>query len=121
MDKENLEKKRQEEIQILSEMIAFYCRKKHGNKGDGELCEECKELKEYACLRSKRCPFMEDKTFCSDCKVHCYSPVMQAKIKEVMRYSGPGMLLSHPLICIRHAITGIKAGQKKKGKKPDEN
>lgn len=26
----------------------------------------------YARLRSDKCPFMETKTFCSNCKVHCY-------------------------------------------------
>ena len=29
------------------------------------------------CIRDsiERCPFMENKTFCSACKVHCYKPV----------------------------------------------
>ena len=34
--------KREREKRMVSEMIALYCRKKHGTKG--ELCPECAEL-----------------------------------------------------------------------------
>ncbi len=27
--------------------------------------------------------------FCSNCRVHCYSPDMRQQIKKVMRFSGP--------------------------------
>lgn len=49
-------------------------------------------------------PFMETKTFCSNCKVHCYKPEMREKIREVMRYSGPRMIFHHPAAAIRHVI-----------------
>ena len=35
---------------------------------------------------------METKTFCSNCKVHCYKPEMRKKIRAVMRFSGPRMI-----------------------------
>ena len=65
---------------------------------------ECAALLDYACQRSDRCPFMETKTFCSNCKVHCYRPEMRRKIREVMRFSGPRMLLVHPVLAVRHLI-----------------
>lgn len=37
------------------------------------------------------------KTKCHKCSVHCYMPEMRERIKEVMRYSGPRMLLHHPV------------------------
>ena len=83
-------------------MIALYCRKKHHTKTG--LCPECAELEAYARMRSDKCPFMETKTFCSNCKVHCYKPVMREKIREVMRFSGPRMLFSHPVMAISHVI-----------------
>uniref|UniRef100_UPI0040576A2E nitrous oxide-stimulated promoter family protein n=1 Tax=Agathobacter sp. TaxID=2021311 RepID=UPI0040576A2E len=98
--------KREREKATVSEMIALYCRKKHKTK-DG-LCRECKELKEYACLRSDKCPFMETKTFCSNCKVHCYKPQMRERIREVMHFSGPRMIFSHPIMAIRHVIESKK-------------
>ena len=51
---------------------------------------------------------METKTFCSKCKVHCYKPDMQKKIKEVMRFSGPRMLFYHPVLALRHFIESRK-------------
>lgn len=37
---------------------------------------------------------METKTFCSNCKVHCYKPEMREKIRDVMRFPAPGCSLS---------------------------
>ena len=36
---------------------------------------------DYAWARSDHCPFMEAKTFCSNCKVHCYRPEMREQIR----------------------------------------
>ena len=58
--------KREREKRMVSEMIALYCRKKHHTKGG--LCPECAELESYARMRSDKCPFMETKTFCSNCR-----------------------------------------------------
>ena len=87
-------------------MIKLYCRKKHGT--NGELCSDCKALSEYAAMRSDKCPFMESKTFCSNCKVHCYKPDMREKIREVMRFSGPRMIMYHPIMAVRHVIESKK-------------
>lgn len=94
--------KREQEKALVSQMIALYCRKKHGGKRG--LCAECQKLENYARSRSDHCPFMETKTFCSNCKVHCYQPAMREKIKEVMRFSGPRMIFTHPAAAIRHVI-----------------
>ena len=93
--------KREREKETVSLMIAIYCRKKHGGK---TLCPECAALETYARQRSDKCPFMETKTFCSNCKVHCYKPVMREKIREVMRFSGPRMIFTHPITAIRHVM-----------------
>ena len=97
----DLQSKREREKRMVSEMIALYCRKKHGRR-DG-LCPDCAARCRYPMQRSDRCPFMEHKTFCSNCKVHCYRPDMREKIREVMRFCGPRMLLHHPIAAVRHA------------------
>lgn len=97
--------KRQREKEVVTKMIALYCRRQHGSK---TLCPECAELAAYATRRSDRCPFMETKTFCSNCPVHCYRKDMREKIREVMRFSGPRMLLHHPVMAIRHVIESKK-------------
>lgn len=91
-------------------MISLYCKKKHKHKK--ELCSVCQELTNYALTRIERCPFMENKTFCSNCKVHCYTPIMQEKIREVMRFSGPRMIFFHPIMALNHVITSKRERRK---------
>lgn len=106
--------RRQQEKQIVSLMISIYCRKRHGSRGG--LCPKCTALEKYAAERSERCPFMENKTFCSNCKVHCYSPEMREEIKKVMRFSGPRMIAYHPVMAIRH----VKETKKEKRRREEE-
>ena len=97
-----VEYKREREKRIVDLMIRLYCNKKHGTKK--KICSECDALMRYAMLRIEKCPFMETKTFCSNCKVHCYKADMREKIREVMRFSGPRMILHHPIMAVRHII-----------------
>ena len=86
MDK--VEKKRQKEQHVVEEMIRLYCRKKHPkeDRQAGQICPVCQELLDYARLRSEKCPFMKEKTFCANCKVHCYKPEVREQIRQVMRH-----------------------------------
>lgn len=105
-----IQDKREREKKMVSEMILLYCKKQHkslrkaSRLGKTELCPECAELENYARMRSDQCPFMETKTFCSNCKVHCYKPKMRERIRKIMRFSGPRMLFVHPVEAIRHVI-----------------
>ncbi len=99
-----LSEKRQQEKEIIRFMIALYCKKKHKQN----MCSECQNLYEYARKRIDVCPFMETKTFCSSCKVHCYGKEQREKIREVMRFSGPRMIFYHPIMAIRHMMNTIK-------------
>ena len=98
--------KREREKIMVTEMIGLYCRKHHGTHG--ELCPDCAELAQYARNRSDHCPFMENKTFCSNCKVHCYRGDKRDMIREVMRFSGPRMLFHHPVMAVRHVTATVQ-------------
>lgn len=98
----SIESKREKEKELVSQMIALYCRKKHG--GRKKLCAECARLDSYARMRSDKCPFMDTKSFCSNCRVQCYKPEMKEKIREVMRFSGPRMIFYHPVSALSHVI-----------------
>lgn len=98
----DVQTKREREKAMVSQMIALYCKKQHHTKQS--LCPDCAALDAYARQRSDCCPFMETKTFCSNCKVHCYKPEMREKIRQVMRFSGPRMLFHHPIAAIRHVM-----------------
>lgn len=99
--------KREREKTVVSEMIGLYCRRNHHTKR-GQMCPQCEELNRYARSRSDHCPFMETKTFCSNCTVHCYKPEMREKIRTVMRFSGPRMFFFHPVMASRHLIESRK-------------
>lgn len=109
--------KQEKEIQVVTLMIEKYCRKKHKTKGH-ELCKDCAELLDYVKLRRGKCPFGDNKPFCSNCRIHCYQQEMRDKIKEVMRFSGPRMITSHPILTVSHVIQTQK--QRKKLKKEEK-
>ncbi|RAQ30094.1 nitrous oxide-stimulated promoter family protein [Hydrogeniiclostridium mannosilyticum] len=113
----SVEKKRQREKELVSQMIAIYCHKKHRIRNG--LCAECRKLDEYAKTRSDKCPFMETKTFCSNCSVHCYKPEMRIRIREVMRFSGPRMIFHHPISAVRHVIESKREKKKLEGQNGD--
>lgn len=108
------------EKKLIPEMIRIYClgnhkesRKEEGVKGK-ELCSKCKDLAEYAEFRLEKCPFKKNKGFCSFCKIHCYKPEYRAQMKEVMRYSGSRMLLTHPIFALSHVAAMLKHKKQEK-------
>lgn len=101
----NINIKIEKEKEIVRLMIIKYCK---GHKHLDPPCEDCNELIEYVEEKVDLCPFMETKTYCSNCKLHCYNLEKRGKIKETMRYSGPRMIFSNPIITIDHLYQGIK-------------
>ena len=90
------------EKKTVAAMIRIYCRDQHGSRK--ALCESCRALLNYAWQRLDKCPFGERKSTCARCPVHCYKPAMREEIRRVMRYAGPRMLYTHPILAIRHLL-----------------
>lgn len=88
-----------EEIKTIQVMVNLFCRDHHHGSPP---CEQCLELLEYTMERVKQCPLQEQRTTCGKCHVHCFKPSMQKKIREVMRYAGPRMLKTHPVLAAKH-------------------
>lgn len=89
------------EKRVVARMIDLYCRK---NLKVAELPEEYRELLSYAHKRLEGCKFGEAKPACKRCPIHCYKPSMRDKIRAVMRWAGPRMLLYNPIAAIRHLL-----------------
>lgn len=87
------------EKRTVEKMISLYCR---AHRHPECLCADCRQLLEYAHARLDKCKFGEGKPTCRKCPIHCYRPDMKEKMVAVMRYSGPRMLLHHPLHALRH-------------------
>ena len=90
------------EKKTVARMIQIYCRSKHGSTQ--MLCDECETLRRYAVKRLDKCPFQDKKGACKTCSVHCYSSDMRARIRTVMRFSGPRMMLFLPFEFIKHQL-----------------
>ncbi len=95
------------EKKTVAAMIGLYCRAHH--PGFRQPCPECRQLLGYALLRIERCRFGAAKPVCSRCRVHCYAPGPREQIRRVMRFAGPRMLLSHPLLALLHLLDAQRA------------
>lgn len=104
-------RRREREKTVVSQMIAIFCAGHHDAAARRErshcgerICPACAELDALAVRRTARCRRMEAKTSCRDCEHHCYPPAEAERIRAVMRYAGPRMLLRHPVAAIRHLL-----------------
>jgi hypothetical protein len=93
------------EQRTIGAMLTIYCRDHHG---DSPLCEDCRNLLDYAHGRLNICPFGEEKPACNHCQVHCYSTLMRERVKQVMRYAGPRMLTRHPVLALFHILDKLR-------------
>lgn len=89
------------EKEVVGRMIELYCKKKLGMN---EVSTEYKELEVYAHKRLGMCKFGNNKPNCKRCPIHCYKPEMREKIRTIMRWAGPRMLIYDPIAAIRHLL-----------------
>lgn len=92
----------QREAETIKVMVVIYCQ--HHHNLDVESCPKCSEIQNYALDRLHNCPYQEGKTSCKSCPIHCYKPSMKEDVKKVIRFSGPRMVLRHPILTLFHFI-----------------
>lgn len=97
--------RRVRELKTIEVMINMYCAAHHHG---APRCADCNDLFDYAQRRLQRCVFGDAKPNCAKCVVHCYTRDMREKIRVVMRWAGPRMLLRHPVLGIRHLLADRK-------------
>lgn len=93
------------EIKTIEKMIKIY-EKAHPAPTDSP--DDYQKLFSYAINRLEKCRYGEEKPACKQCPIHCYQPKMREKMKLVMRWAGPKMLIYHPILAIRHLIDDRK-------------
>lgn len=89
-----------EEKRTMEAMVSAYCRAHHGAKDD--LCESCADFLAYSLKRLACCPFGAEKPVCAKCKIHCYKPEYKVTARDIMRWAGPRLLFSHPVLTLKH-------------------
>ncbi|MFX1303891.1 MAG: nitrous oxide-stimulated promoter family protein [Promethearchaeota archaeon] len=102
LSKSSLEK----EKKTIKTMIRMYCKKRHDP--EKQFCDDCLELLEYASKRLEYCQYGDNKPTCEKCPIHCYKPEMREKVRKVMRYSGPKMIYTHPIMGFRHLFKKLR-------------
>jgi hypothetical protein len=120
---DSIEERVYREKATLAQMVGIYCAgNRHGGRpANGAavpafaavmpekvqaavagMCPDCRALTEYCFTRIDHCPHMAEKTFCSSCATHCYSPAMRDRVRAAMRYAGPRMIFHDPLGALTH-------------------
>lgn len=101
------------EKNTVRKMIDIYCRR---HLHQSTMSEEYQQLSDYACERLDHCQFGEAKGTCKRCTVHCYAQHEREQIRQVMRWTGPRMILYAPKDAIVHMFDNLldralRAGQ----------
>ena len=97
------------EYRTMECMLEIWCADHHGHdaKKAGP-CDECREFLAYAARRLEKCPYGEAKPTCAKCPIHCYKRAQREQAREIMRYAGPRMTLSHPWLSLMHLVDKIR-------------
>jgi hypothetical protein len=101
---DNLNDKRGQDIRVLADFIAIFCRESHREEAKDafpirddmlrdimcnnnlELCPDCRKLLNHGIAKLLLCPY-DPKPMCKDCQTQCYAPGYRERIQEVMRFS----------------------------------
>lgn len=98
--------RREKEYAIVKEMIDIYFDKHKASAYKKE------ELLGYVKKRLNACPFKDEKSFCSSCKIHCYKQDKRDEIKKVMTYVGPRLIYLRPKLFFCHLLEGLGLAKK---------
>lgn len=113
----------EEEVRLVDSMIDLYAAAHRDNPpGSDAEVPDTAALKAYAHKRIEQCRYRsgQEKPFCNVCPVHCYKPEMRRQIRSVMRYSGPRMLVRHPVLTLMHLIGIIRSKKRRSSLQNDD-
>ena len=96
MTNDHLEKDRK----TLEAIGRIYCQAHHeGPRDAAGLCPSCRGTVDDTLARTTSCPYGHQAN-CQDCDIHCQRGEARDRIREIMRYAAPRMLLRHPLMTL---------------------
>jgi len=89
------------EKRTIAFMIRLYCRHRLHQQ---EPSEEYRALTDYCQHRLDHCRWQDEKPACKRCPCHCYAPEQRERVRQIMRWTGPRMILYAPLEVLRHLL-----------------
>ncbi|MBQ9479017.1 MAG: nitrous oxide-stimulated promoter family protein [Selenomonadaceae bacterium] len=94
------------EKENIRKTFEVYCRANHHTEGD-KLCPKCTALLTTVFMKISRCPYGITKPICDRCETPCFGEVPTRDFLEVMRSSQRKMLLSHPIMTVKHKLQSL--------------
>jgi hypothetical protein len=114
-----LTRRERRDLRVLGRFTDLYCRHHHGGETRKpfaledldprvifgrrlpRLCPACSVMLSHGIVKRLRCP-MDPKPMCKECACPCYGAAHRARVREVMRFSGPRMILRGRLDYLWH-------------------
>ena len=94
---------------VLEAMGSIYCQGNHSDaqKDEGGMCPEVPHDHRADAFRAASCPYGHEGN-CQDCK-HTVSAAMLTRIRAIMRYAAPRMMVRHPIMVLEYLRKKLRA------------
>ena len=96
------------EKETIRKTFGVYCNANHGTT-DNKLCPKCTALLTTTMLKIQRCPYGIGKPICDVCETPCFGEVPTKEFRNIMKSGQKKMLLSHPLMAVKHKLASLGA------------
>ena len=94
------------EKENIRKTFGVYCNKEHKTEGD-KLCPKCTALLTTVFIKIGRCPYGIGKPICDKCETPCFGESATKEFREIMSSSQRKMMLTHPIMTLKHKIQGL--------------
>lgn len=96
------------EKETIRKTFGEYCNANHGTEG-GKLCAKCTAVLSTVMIKISRCPYGIGKPICEQCETPCFGERFTNDFMTIMKGGQKKMLLSHPIMAVKHKIAGLGA------------
>lgn len=96
------------EKETIRKTFGEYCNANHGTDG-GKLCAKCTAVLSTVMIKISRCPYGIGKPICEQCETPCFGERFTNEFTTIMKGGQKKMLLSHPIMAVKHKLKGLGA------------
>ena len=96
------------EKENIRKTFGKYCNANHGTT-DNKLCAKCTAVLSTVMIKISRCPYGIGKPICEQCETPCFGERFTNEFNTIMKGGQKKMLLSHPIMTVKHKIAGLGA------------
>ena len=96
------------EKENIRKTFGKYCNANHGTT-DNKLCAKRTAILSTVMIKISRCPYGIGKPICEQCETPCFGERYTNEFLAIMKGGQKKMLLSHPIMTVKHKIAGLGA------------